>query len=173
MTVMDDDVEMEIFTSGAQRHASDEPGPEPPFLFEHDSAQVDFSFDQADDLAGEDLGVDVQDIWAGAVGGVPVHERSCIAPECVAGVRKTPTKTYHSMLRSLHRVDGKLLRDKLSHLAEGEYDLAGDVVRIRGPEAAQAAPKMAVDAEEGCVINRREAARTAKANIRRRADDSD
>mmetsp|Transcript_31651 Transcript_31651/g.57603 ORF Transcript_31651/g.57603 Transcript_31651/m.57603 type:complete len:186 (+) Transcript_31651:35-592(+) len=177
-----EDVEMEIYTAGAQDAAMRQA---PPFVFESGLGSGLLTEDNdgpfLDPLHGEALDeeppVDFQDIWAGAACGVPVHERSRIAPECVAGVRQPSQKTYTALLKSLHRVDGKLLRDRLSHLAEGEYDVATDVVRPRaGRTVAErpAAPMAVDDAEDvGSLFRRREGAEQAKANRRRRSEDDE
>eukprot|EP00931_Biecheleriopsis_adriatica_P120810 TRINITY_DN95905_c0_g1_i1.p1 TRINITY_DN95905_c0_g1~~TRINITY_DN95905_c0_g1_i1.p1 ORF type:complete len:193 (+),score=51.58 TRINITY_DN95905_c0_g1_i1:27-581(+) len=178
MARADEDVDMEIITDGARLSGSQTTQMAPPWVstggLADEGCEVNLLGGGED--FDEDIPVDFQDIWAGAVGGVPVHERSFIAPECVAGVKKVSQKSYIGLLKDMSRIDGKLLQSRLSHLAEGEYDLNGDVVRPRGVNAQQLPSTMAVDQEAsnpGCVFHRRQGAQGAKANARRRKPDED
>eukprot|EP00929_Paragymnodinium_shiwhaense_P029891 TRINITY_DN17044_c0_g1_i2.p1 TRINITY_DN17044_c0_g1~~TRINITY_DN17044_c0_g1_i2.p1 ORF type:complete len:184 (-),score=41.26 TRINITY_DN17044_c0_g1_i2:53-604(-) len=85
-----------------------------------------------DDDVEADLGVDTEDLLDGASGGVPTNEKMRIAQECVVGrprgLGTVAARTAY--LGKLARADKKMLRDRLSHLAEGSYDINGDVVRV-------------------------------------------
>ena len=122
----------------------------------------------------------LQDIWKGAVGGVPVHERTLIAQECVVGVtwRYRRFAKFHlsfhlgwniprsylqmpqmnsndsipdamisraqapicckekkkiaplKMLTGMARIDQSLIRNRLSHLADGEYETWPDCIDV-------------------------------------------
>eukprot|EP00933_Yihiella_yeosuensis_P056171 TRINITY_DN55205_c0_g1_i1.p1 TRINITY_DN55205_c0_g1~~TRINITY_DN55205_c0_g1_i1.p1 ORF type:complete len:215 (-),score=37.38 TRINITY_DN55205_c0_g1_i1:218-769(-) len=129
----------------------------------------------------DNLPVDYESVFAGAVFGVPTHERSFMARECVAGVSRpnTETKGYMGLLKNMARVDQKLLRDRLSHLAEGEYDVATDVVRprrscVQAQLSVSEVTAMAVE-EDSVSFRRRAGAEKAKAHMRRRTtcDDDD
>ncbi|CAK9111341.1 unnamed protein product, partial [Durusdinium trenchii] len=113
-----------------------------------------------------------QDIWRGAVGGVPVHERSLLSPECVVGEKKKTGPI--TLLKGMARIDQRLLRSRLSHLAEGEYDVRSDVIRPRGAAEAPR-PGVAMEVEAPGVFRPRDLATVtqAKANARRKEEEVD
>ncbi|CAJ1461630.1 unnamed protein product [Effrenium voratum] len=119
----------------------------------------------------EGLPPEAQDIWLGAVGGVPVHERTRIAQECVVGEKK---KDALRLLKSFSRVDERLVRTRLSHISEGHYDVNGDVVRPLNSKS-KGEDEMEVTDEASCSFRRisAEMAKNAKANVRRRQPEED
>merc|ERR1712070_266757 len=73
------------------------------------------------------------------------------AKECVVGRGcRTSPSDYNALLLNSSRRAPRLLRDRLSHLAEGRYDLEGDVVRLPdkklGTHQVGCGDKMAIDA---------------------------
>ena len=78
----------------------------------------------------EDLEIDSEDIWSGVVHGLPIPEHTLLSKECVKG-RQRPFATGRSaLLRDLARSNPRLLEFKLSHLAEGVYDVERDADRF-------------------------------------------
>merc|ERR1712039_611147 len=121
----------------------------------------------------DDLGVDYQSAWAGAAYGVPVAEAKRIMQECIVGAGRVGELSQASRCtfpQQLKRMDRRLLRDRLSHLAEGTYDLSGDVVRARGsadPDVFPSAPSCqdsAGDSAAAIVFQKRASATSAKRN---------
>merc|ERR1712151_956149 len=120
-------------------------------------------------------------VYASAAFGAPVAERMRVAQECVVVCGKAqPSTAREELLRDLMRVDRKMLRARLSHLAEGHYDLNGDVVRnhlnSEGAVDWMRADTMAVDDDDrSCsytaVFRRRDGAQQAKSHTRRAAAD--
>mmetsp|Transcript_67339 Transcript_67339/g.161450 ORF Transcript_67339/g.161450 Transcript_67339/m.161450 type:complete len:197 (+) Transcript_67339:97-687(+) len=115
----------------------------------------------AEDEEGIHDGVDYENIWAGAVCGLPVAEHTRIAQECVPG--RAPfsgVKGKNAMLRDMARHKGSMLKNRLSHLAEGEYNLDTDVVVQYGqrPEVAmtESFGGDRMDESEAGVIRKRE-----------------
>mmetsp|Transcript_41217 Transcript_41217/g.83085 ORF Transcript_41217/g.83085 Transcript_41217/m.83085 type:complete len:171 (-) Transcript_41217:86-598(-) len=131
----------------------------------------------------DDLDVDYEDFWAGANSGVPVVERHDLAKECVVGDRRVSSESYLGLLRSTVRADRRLLRDRLSHLAEGQYDLQGDVVRphCRAAWGGEGQPQLQAQAGAAAARPERAAAAAfakrapggAKAHARRALEDDD
>eukprot|EP00435_Cladocopium_sp_Y103_P074204 s78_g47.t1 len=121
----------------------------------------------------ECLSSDAQDIWKGAVGGVPVHERSLIAQECVVGEKKKMAPLQ--MLKGMARIDQRLIQNRVSHLADGEYDVDGDVIRPRGFRQSSTAMAVEVEEVEASSFRRRDvtAVTHAKANARRTQTEDD
>ncbi|CAE7641161.1 unnamed protein product [Symbiodinium pilosum] len=95
---------------------------------------------------------DVQDIWRGAVGGVPVSERSAIAAECVVGEKKKDAAAHIQLVKGMPRVNERLLRTHLSHLVDSTYDVESDSMRPYGwkREEQKEEGAMAVEVEAVC-----------------------
>mmetsp|Transcript_92357 Transcript_92357/g.245361 ORF Transcript_92357/g.245361 Transcript_92357/m.245361 type:complete len:179 (-) Transcript_92357:98-634(-) len=133
------------------------------------------------DEEDEDVGADYEDFWAGANAGIPVAERHDLARECVVGDRQISSGSYLGLLRSAVRSDRRLLRDRLSHLAEGQYDLQADVVRphwkLGGGDQSQLSKEIATArVPAACAVEPTFVKRTlgtAKANARRALGEDD
>eukprot|EP00971_Amphidinium_carterae_P173016 3429916-Amphidinium_carterae.1 len=93
---------------------------------DQDADSEDAGAEECPDSEGDVDGVDYESIWLGAVGGLPVAEHTRIAQECVPG-RAPFSNGKYAMLRTMAKHKGGLLQNRLSHLADGEYNLDTDV----------------------------------------------
>lgn len=120
-----------------------------------------------------DLGVDYQNAWAGAAYGVPLAEAKRVMPECFVGRGRAtrPEVSRCTMLQEVVRVDRRLLRDRLSHLAEGEYDLTNDVVRTMG-QRVESLASMVAPTDKEATFRRRAAPASAKTHARKTTSDA-
>ncbi|CAE7296645.1 unnamed protein product [Symbiodinium natans] len=121
--------------------------------------------------ASETISGDLQDLWRGAVGGVPVSERSAIAAECVVGEKKKDAAKHVQLVKGMPGINQRLLRTHLSHLMDSTYDVGSDVIRPHGWKKDQKdETAMAVEVDElvSCAFRRRESAQQIKAHVRRR-----
>mmetsp|Transcript_76522 Transcript_76522/g.194190 ORF Transcript_76522/g.194190 Transcript_76522/m.194190 type:complete len:199 (-) Transcript_76522:71-667(-) len=120
-----------------------------------------------------DVGIDYSSMLEDVAFGAPVAEEKRLMDECVAGSGRTTNKARCEMLKSLARVDKRLLQNRLSHLAEGQYDLSCDVVRSFVEAAGNQAVSEGVSAAAAQRqafsggFQRRVAAGNAKQNARR------
>eukprot|EP00927_Polykrikos_kofoidii_P062977 TRINITY_DN57793_c0_g1_i1.p1 TRINITY_DN57793_c0_g1~~TRINITY_DN57793_c0_g1_i1.p1 ORF type:complete len:191 (-),score=24.05 TRINITY_DN57793_c0_g1_i1:198-770(-) len=101
-----------------------------------------------------DLGIDCEDRLEGAASGTLFQPRSrpCAAlRDCgaVASGSTLITNDRATMVRQLVRSHPQLVRNRLSHLVEGEYGLDGDIVRLhatsRETESLAADASMSID----------------------------
>mmetsp|Transcript_31623 Transcript_31623/g.87267 ORF Transcript_31623/g.87267 Transcript_31623/m.87267 type:complete len:152 (-) Transcript_31623:123-578(-) len=130
----------------------------------------------------QDLGIDTENFLASAATGVPLHERLRIAQECVVGQPRLSNMERALLLQRMARTDRRLLRDRLSHLAEGTYDIDGDVVRLAADvlgnnnngaaTASQVFPDVAMERDfTGALFRKRGEASAVKAHTRRAPDE--
>mmetsp|Transcript_45633 Transcript_45633/g.83563 ORF Transcript_45633/g.83563 Transcript_45633/m.83563 type:complete len:187 (+) Transcript_45633:77-637(+) len=114
-------------------------------------------------------GVDYESIWAGAVGGLPIAEHTRVAQECVPG-RAPFSNGKYALLHSMAKHRGALLQNRLSHLADGEYNLDTDVVIPHDQRQERLAGSLAgtsADADMGDTVFRKRDVGTAKRQGRR------
>mmetsp|Transcript_90809 Transcript_90809/g.189852 ORF Transcript_90809/g.189852 Transcript_90809/m.189852 type:complete len:254 (+) Transcript_90809:78-839(+) len=149
----------------------------------------DWGSDYTDFAAAASLGTPMPqgDDW-----GRPTAEGQRVMGECIVGSAKAPTtrKARCDLLRAFARMDNKLLRDRLSHLAEGEYDMRADVdrshMRVGGiprqsrggregmTEGATGPVAMVTEVQDGPIVFKKPSkVQAAKLNMRRPKEDSD